>query len=278
MNFWNWIVNKVISKVRHFWTFYFENTWTWLIALVETRLQQSNTLIFLFQIPHQLLHVPAGDAADVPHSALLDSALLLLGRHQGHLHQEQIWKRCLTRTTVHFPVGATFVIIYTVRRFEIRYKLSVYLLCEFLVTDFKMQHCVVLLPPRFVLCIPNIVKHHSHVWLGAENVQTYPSSTSSPPGRILSSWACRGSPPPPVSSPHPLRRNLSKLNVCQKSNENFPLPKVLHIPWLRHQGVKSSKATLNVKAVHSLGMKWISWKAQQQQVGKVEVNTTSDSH
>ena len=139
----------------------------------------------------------------------------------------------------------------------------------------KYQFALVVLPPKCVLSIPNIVKHHLHVWLGAENVQTYPSFPSSPPGRILSSWACRGSPPPPVSRLHPLRRNLSKLNVCQKSNENFPLPRVLHIPWLRQQGVKSSKAILNVKAVRSLGMKWISWKAQQQQVR--EVNTTSDS-
>ena len=28
MNFWNWIVNKVISKVQHFWTFYFAPDWT----------------------------------------------------------------------------------------------------------------------------------------------------------------------------------------------------------------------------------------------------------
>ena len=144
----------------------------------------------------------------------------------------------------------------------------------------KSQLAPVVLPPRFVLSIPNIVTHHLHVWLGAENVQTYPSFPSSPPERILRSWACRGSPPPPppVSSLLPLRRYLSKLNVCQKSNENFPLPKVLHIPWLRQQGVKSSKAVLNVKAVRSLGMKWISWKAQQQQVREVEINTTSDSN
>ena len=141
----------------------------------------------------------------------------------------------------------------------------------------KYQLALVVLPPRFVLSIPNIVTRHLHVWLGAENVQTYPSFPSSPPGRILSSWACRGSPPPPppVSSLHPLPPNLWRLNVCQKSNEKFPLPKVLHFPWLRQQGVKSSKAILNVKAVRSLGMKWISWKAQQQQVR--EVNTTLDS-